>query len=318
MSKHFSTIVVCVIAIMQSMLSAQTPYDSFHPETSRPMLRLERDTAWRQQIEDDNGSFLIVANHNSGIVMLYDLCGDSLVAVADINPDMLLWLSVDPLADKNIAESPYVYCGGNPTNRIDFNGMDWYSTTDDNGVTCFYYNDQIHSADDMKKMNIHGKYEGTNFERNGTYYSLFGKTMSSKTYSGQLYQAVDNALIQYANYQRESMLFTSSSPFETDDPLPPRYNFDIPSVEIGKRVSFQYEGGAGIYSKSKNNRATNTIFPNTDKPPINYGGYLGQNKLSYPLVFSNKYGWETIIIKFYDRESAQHFINNYNNQFFKK
>ena len=88
MSKHFSTIVVCVIAIMQSMLSAQTPHDSFHPETSRPMLRLERDTAWRQQIEDDSGSFLIVANHNSGIVMLYDLSGDSLVAVADINHEV--------------------------------------------------------------------------------------------------------------------------------------------------------------------------------------------------------------------------------------
>ena len=114
------------IAFPSLSISAQTPYDSFHPETSRPMLRLERDTAWHQQIEDDNGSFLIVANHNSGIVMLYDLCGDSLVAVADINPDMLLWLSVDPLADKNIAESPYVYCSGRPINKIDPTGLDDY------------------------------------------------------------------------------------------------------------------------------------------------------------------------------------------------
>ena len=105
---------------------AQTPYDSFHPETTRPMLRLERDTAWRQQTEDDNGSFLIVANHNSGIVMLYDLCGDSLVAVAELNPKALMWLSVDPMADNNIHESPYVYCGGRPINKIDPTGLDDY------------------------------------------------------------------------------------------------------------------------------------------------------------------------------------------------
>ena len=32
--------------------------------------------------------------------------------------------SVDPLADKNIAESPYVYCSGRPTNKIDPTGED--------------------------------------------------------------------------------------------------------------------------------------------------------------------------------------------------
>ena len=34
------------------------------------------------------------------------------------------WLSVDPLADKYPGISPYAYCGWNPVNRIDPNGMD--------------------------------------------------------------------------------------------------------------------------------------------------------------------------------------------------
>lgn len=32
----------------------------------------------------------------------------------------------DPLAERNWAESPYVYCGSNPVNRIDPLGLDWY------------------------------------------------------------------------------------------------------------------------------------------------------------------------------------------------
>lgn len=36
------------------------------------------------------------------------------------------WLVVDPLAEKYLADTPYAYCGGNPINRIDPLGMDWY------------------------------------------------------------------------------------------------------------------------------------------------------------------------------------------------
>ena len=34
--------------------------------------------------------------------------------------------SVDPLAENYYSISPYAYCSGNPANRIDPNGMDWY------------------------------------------------------------------------------------------------------------------------------------------------------------------------------------------------
>ena len=45
-----------------------------------------------------------------------------------------MWLSVDPLADKNISNTPYMYCNGNPVMLIDPDGMDWYYSFDENGV----------------------------------------------------------------------------------------------------------------------------------------------------------------------------------------
>ena len=36
------------------------------------------------------------------------------------------WNSVDPLADKNPNETPYLYCGGNPIMLVDPDGRDWY------------------------------------------------------------------------------------------------------------------------------------------------------------------------------------------------
>jgi len=40
------------------------------------------------------------------------------------NPDLSLWLSVDPMADKYPNLSPYNYCAWNPMKLIDPNGMD--------------------------------------------------------------------------------------------------------------------------------------------------------------------------------------------------
>lgn len=33
------------------------------------------------------------------------------------------WPTMDPLAEKYYSISPYVYCGGNPVNLIDMNGL---------------------------------------------------------------------------------------------------------------------------------------------------------------------------------------------------
>jgi len=45
-------------------------------------------------------------------------------------PAIMRFTSVDPLAEKHYNESPYIYCGNNPINRVDPDGMDWYKDKD--------------------------------------------------------------------------------------------------------------------------------------------------------------------------------------------
>ena len=47
------------------------------------------------------------------------------------------WVSVDPLAESYIGLSPYSYCDSNPVNRIDPDGMDYWSTNDRNQIFSF-------------------------------------------------------------------------------------------------------------------------------------------------------------------------------------
>lgn len=50
--------------------------------------------------------------------------------------DMTLsrWHSMDPLSEKYYSKSPYMYCSGNPVNRIDPDGMDDYRYDDKSGT----------------------------------------------------------------------------------------------------------------------------------------------------------------------------------------
>ncbi|WP_286438867.1 RHS repeat-associated core domain-containing protein [Bacteroides acidifaciens] len=47
------------------------------------------------------------------------------------------WHAVDPLAESYIGLSPYSYCDSNPVNRIDPDGMDYWSTNDRNQIFSF-------------------------------------------------------------------------------------------------------------------------------------------------------------------------------------
>ena len=47
------------------------------------------------------------------------------------------FLGIDPLAEKYPWVSPYAFCGNNPMNRIDPDGMDWWSTSDPDEIERF-------------------------------------------------------------------------------------------------------------------------------------------------------------------------------------
>jgi RHS repeat-associated protein len=57
------------------------------------------------------------------------------------DPTGAMWLSVDPLFEKYAGMSPYNYCSGNPVKFIDPDGMDYYSSTDENGNEVIQWQD---------------------------------------------------------------------------------------------------------------------------------------------------------------------------------
>jgi RHS repeat-associated protein len=123
-----------------------------------------------------------------------------------INSEVPMWTTQDPLAEKYYSWSPYNYCGNNPINRIDPNGMDWYSTTDKDGNLQYHYDANIYSQKDVDKLKKDGaKYLGMTYTDGDTYYSLFGQKKDLTTTEGQLYKVIDNGIIEYANTQIKNL-----------------------------------------------------------------------------------------------------------------
>ena len=95
MNRLLSILLLCCV---YSHLYAQTPYDSFSPATSRPILDVVQDI---DTFKDSLQSSPMDAPH----------------ATTD---DVSKWLSPDPLSDKYPETSPYAYCGWNPVKYIFF------------------------------------------------------------------------------------------------------------------------------------------------------------------------------------------------------
>ena len=99
----YASILFIALCLTEISAHAQTPYDSFAPETSRPMLGLDAINMM------ENPSQCNVIN-------------DSIWSTKPSADDISKWLSVDPLADKYPSISPYAYCSWNPIKYVDPDG----------------------------------------------------------------------------------------------------------------------------------------------------------------------------------------------------
>ena len=71
-----------------------------------------------------------------------------------------MWTSVDPLAEKYYPFTPYSYCAGDPVNKFDPDGRDWYQQTNESGATIYQY---FEGSDDIEGWtNIGEKHTFTN------------------------------------------------------------------------------------------------------------------------------------------------------------
>ena len=92
-----------------------------------------------------------------------------------MSPDIGRFISIDPMAEKYYNISPYAYCGSNPVNIIDPNGMDWVQRTYE-GITEYYYDRNIKSQKDIDKK--YGENSGIQYIKNNSSYELGGETFT--------------------------------------------------------------------------------------------------------------------------------------------
>ena len=84
--------------------------------------------------------------------------------------DISVWASVDPLAEDYPYQSPYTYCGWNPINVIDPDGMsegnpDWAEGRDKNGNPQIYW---VNGPSDVKPGDKYLGKETSEYQENGT------------------------------------------------------------------------------------------------------------------------------------------------------
>ncbi|MBE6325095.1 MAG: hypothetical protein E7074_09020 [Bacteroidales bacterium] len=140
-------------------LRGQTPYDSFAPEATRPMIEREalypEGTMQTEEPSTDTVLCVAVVDLQRQTLLLINIHDNTIIGTAPLSDDVLKWLSVDPLADKNIATSPYMYCNGNPIIFVDPDGRDWYK--DEEGEIKWT---DYHSQEELKTNGLKGQYLG--------------------------------------------------------------------------------------------------------------------------------------------------------------
>ena len=138
--KSYTSILFLALCLTVTTAHAQTPFDSFAPETSRPMLGLDAITA-RENLSPSN------------------VINNPLATTDSSADDISKWLSVDPLADKYPNISPYAYCSWNPMRFVDPDGradieIQWKPEEKYFKLTRIEENkeyDQVHIIDDNGK-----------------------------------------------------------------------------------------------------------------------------------------------------------------------
>ena len=197
-----------------------------------------------------------------------------------MNPMASIWYGVDPLAEKYVRTSPYIYGGGNSIRIIDPNGKGWVETKDQ-GV---YWDERVNSAKDGKFIPEGGRYLGNTvnmFDNQGQY--KFGDNQGnilsahpmdevsvSRKKSVNFLDILSNMGLELCRYKE--LPKTSSGIYAP-------FNFDAIGLEAG--VSFQianlhYSYGLGFTISGSEGGLYGIMSGGGDlaKPALSFNAYI--------------------------------------------
>lgn len=123
-------IITMIILLLSTWIkaSAQSPYAMFGDNSKMLEAKSEPvQSIYRVGIQSPNGVSLYADfDMNKGLATLYDAEGNILRQDSISENAKAMFTTIDPLCEKYYHLSPYSYCGGNPVNAIDPDGMDIY------------------------------------------------------------------------------------------------------------------------------------------------------------------------------------------------
>ena len=192
---------LCIVGIFFTPLLAQEScYEQYLREHNMKILTAEdaddsydelKKTVLAKQMYAD--SYLLMVDSIAQRVMITKVDGSYIadVRVALVDSIWYMWLSVDPLADKNIANTPYMYCNGNPIMLIDPDGRDWYEAED--GTITWT---DLKSQQAMENAKLVGRYLGEAVVVfNGYYDETLGKDGKLINSSGEMPEGAKMAIV---------------------------------------------------------------------------------------------------------------------------
>lgn len=65
-----------------------------------------------------------------------------------------MWLSVDPMREKNVGASPYNYCHGNPIMMVDPDGLSDYEVDPEGNVKCVNPKTKTHTLYSINEKGV--------------------------------------------------------------------------------------------------------------------------------------------------------------------
>jgi len=149
MKKAIKTfLVVMAVATTTHIAIAQTPYDDFAPSNKKKEMLKLPSSIFKAFNHDTTSIIKLVEFDKDNLTLTYFSKNDSILNVFALTPNEFKWWSVDPMAHKYSHLTPYDFVGGNPINRTDPNGADWFK--DENGNTQWFDNSSGGFSDKSK------------------------------------------------------------------------------------------------------------------------------------------------------------------------